>query len=125
MHPRPLEVEPAPPVGGTVSCFRGLQMSDESRGSIEPGYRDGYFLVTDGLRLHYRDYPGAADRPPILCLPGLTRNCRDFDAFARTLSPRHRVLVSDFRGRGQSAYDREPARYIPVTYANAVIVLLN
>jgi len=44
-------------------------------------YKDGYWWSNDGLRLHYRDYPadaGYADRPPILCMPGLTRNARDF-----------------------------------------------
>ena len=37
-------------------------------------YEDRYFTVRDGLRLHYRDYPGSPDKPPILCLHGLTRN---------------------------------------------------
>ena len=32
---------------------------------------DRYWNSKDGLRLHYRDYAGPAERPPILCLPGL------------------------------------------------------
>ena len=40
-------------------------------------WRDRFWNSSDGLRLHYRDYAGPADRPPILCLPGLTRNARD------------------------------------------------
>lgn len=79
--------------------------------------RDGYFTIADGLRLHYRDYPGAAGKPPLLCLHGLTRNARDFEAFAGRYSPRFRVLVLEFRGRGQSDYDPIPARYTPLTYA--------
>jgi pimeloyl-ACP methyl ester carboxylesterase len=91
----------------------------------EQGYQDGYYFVRDGLRLHYRDYQGNADRPPLLCLPGLTRNVRDFTEFAERYSPRFRVLVLEFRGRGESAYDPLPARYNPLTYAGDVIELLD
>src|SRR4051794_6311323 len=87
-------------------------------------YEDQYLTVTDGLRLHYRDYPGGAGKPPLLCLPGLTRNSRDFAEFAERYSPRFRVLALDFRGRGLSDYDPVPARYIPPTYAYDVIQLL-
>ena len=88
-------------------------------------YDDRYFTVRDGLKLHYRDYPGSSDRPPILCLPGLTRNARDFADFAERYSPRFRVLAIDFRGRGASDYDPIPARYIPPTYAHDVIEMLD
>ncbi len=86
---------------------------------------DRYFTVRDGLRLHYRNYPGSSDRPPILCLHGLTRNARDFAEFAERHSPRHRVLALDFRGRAESDYDPLPARYNPLTYAGDVIELLD
>lgn len=99
-------------------------MSDLAEAQGQP-YRDGHVLVTDGLRLHYRDYPGRSDKPPLLCLPGLTRNVKDFDAFARIFSPGHRVLALEFRGRGESDYDPIPARYVPLTYANDVIELLD
>jgi pimeloyl-ACP methyl ester carboxylesterase len=88
-------------------------------------YEDCYFTVRDGLRLHYRDYPGDPAKPPILCLPGLTRNSRDFAEFAERYSPRFRVLAMDFRGRGMSDYDPVPARYVPPTYAYDVIELLD
>lgn len=94
-------------------------MKNDSR-----GYRDGYF-TRDGLRLHYRDYPGPNDGPPLLCLHGLTRNARDFATFAESWSPRYRVLCLDFRGRGESDYDPIPQRYVPPTYAHDVIALLD
>jgi hypothetical protein len=50
-------------------------------------FRDCYFTVPDGLRLHYRDYPGSDAHPPLLCLPGLTRNVRVFSEFAERYSP--------------------------------------
>ena len=90
----------------------------------EAEYEDGYFVVRDGLKLHYRDYPGSPRRPPLLCLPGLTRNVRDFEKFAELYSPRFRVLALDFRGRGESDYDPLPARYNPLTYVSDVLELL-
>ena len=88
-------------------------------------YRDRHFLVRDGLKLHYRDYPGSGDKPPLLCLPGLTRNARDFAAFAELHSPEFRVLALEFRGRGESEYDPVPARYVPLTYAGDVLEFLD
>lgn len=80
-------------------------------------YTDGYWW-NDGLRLHYRDYPGGTvGRPPILCLPGLTRNARDYAALAERLSPEWRVIVVEFRGRGDSAYSKNPTSYTPLIYA--------
>jgi pimeloyl-ACP methyl ester carboxylesterase len=88
-------------------------------------YRDEFVAVTDGLRLHYRDYPRATGRPPLLCLHGLTRNARDFADFAERFSPRFRVIALDFRGRGESAFDPQPERYNPLTYAGDVQQLLD
>ena len=96
-------------------------MSEE----LWPRYADRYFTVGDGLKLHYRDYPGSADKPPILCLPGLTRNAKDFADLAERYSPRFRVLAPDFRGRGMSEYDPVPARYLPPTYTHDVIELMD
>lgn len=87
-------------------------------------YRDGFF-TREGLTLHYRDYPGPQDGPPLLCLPGLTRNARDFAAFAERYSPRYRVLSLEFRGRGMSDHDPVPRRYLPSTYAHDTIALLD
>ena len=93
--------------------------------TVAARYEDRYFTVGDGLRLHYRDYPGEIEKPPLLCLPGLTRNHRDFSDFAERYSPRFRVLTVDFRGRALSDYDPLPARYNPLTYAGDVQQLLD
>lgn len=79
-------------------------------------YQDGYWWSNDGLRLHYRDYPGGEDRPPIVCIPGLTRNARDFAHAAERLSPDWRVLCVELRGRGESAYAKFPMSYAPLQY---------
>ncbi|HZU50293.1 MAG TPA: alpha/beta hydrolase [Sphingomicrobium sp.] len=92
---------------------------------LQRRYDDRYFTVRDGLKLHFRDYAGAANKPPLLCLHGLTRNARDWAEFGERYSPGHRVLALEFRGRAESDYDPEPARYNPMTYASDVIELLD
>jgi len=86
---------------------------------------DRYWTSKDGLKLHYRDYAGPHERPPILCLPGLTRNARDFEPVADRLAGEWRILAVEFRGRGQSEYDPDPANYVPHTYAADVLKLLD
>src|SRR3546814_4084545 len=60
----------------------GLIASIWGRGNgnqIMAEYEDAYWWSKDGLRLHYRRYPGPEGKPPLLCLPGLTRNAGDFE----------------------------------------------
>jgi pimeloyl-ACP methyl ester carboxylesterase len=75
-----------------------------------------FISAPDGLRLHARCY-GARSAPgvPVVCLPGLARTAADFEALAAALAndaenPR-RVIALDYRGRGLSDYDRDPANY--------------
>ncbi len=86
-------------------------------------YQDGWWTSPDGLKLHFRDYAGAKDRLPILCLPGLTRNVRDFDHVARRLAPTRRIITVDLRGRGESGYTSDPSTYTPLTYLADLEVL--
>jgi pimeloyl-ACP methyl ester carboxylesterase len=79
-------------------------------------WSDGYWESSDGLRLHYRDYAGDASRPPIICIPGLTRNARDFEGVAARLAGEWRLICVDLRGRGESAPAKDSATYVPVTY---------
>ncbi len=79
-------------------------------------FSDCYWQSRDGLRLHYRDYPGRADRPPLVCLPGLTRNARDFANLAERHAGEWRVICPELRGRGDSAYARDSATYNPAQY---------
>lgn len=87
-------------------------------------YTDGFWWSKDGLRLHYRDHAGPPDKPPVLCFPGLTRNVRDYEGIAQRLASERRVLAVEFRGRGESAYARDPMSYVPLTYLQDVEALL-
>ncbi len=92
---------------------------------MEPSWTDRYLWTGDNLRLHYRDYRGGTPgQPALLCLPGITRNARDFEAFAAHFAPRFRVLVASFRGRGESGYARDPLTYVPLTYLQDMNLLV-
>ena len=73
-----------------------------------------FISAPDGLRLHARVYgPRSAERN-VVCLPGLARTTADFEALAASLTASgeaRRVIALDYRGRGQSDYDRDPANY--------------
>ena len=61
----------------------------------------------------------------MLCLPGLTRNSRDFEFIAAHMAVSRRVLVADLRGRGKSAYAKDPRRYTVAVEAADMLRLLD
>src|SRR3546814_911619 len=102
---------------------RGILARQESR----RGWSDQYWWSPDGVRLNGRGYAGpegSENAPPILCMPGLARNARDFEALAPHLAQYRKVIVIEFRGRGDSAYAKDPMTYVPLTYVQDVVALL-
>jgi len=94
--------------------------------AVEKGYEDFFYQSADGLRLHAQIYGGdLAGQLPVICLPGLTRNARDFHELALYLSrdakPPRKVVAFDYRGRGQSAYDPDWKKYDIGTEANDIL----
>ena len=88
-------------------------------------YNECTYESEDGLQLFYRDYAGPhASAETVLCLPGLTRNSRDFEDLAAHLQARFRVLCADLRGRGKSQYAPDPQSYNPGVYVGDVVHLL-
>jgi pimeloyl-ACP methyl ester carboxylesterase len=88
--------------------------------SDSDGFDDFFYAAPDGLQLHARVYGAPGSRAlPVVCLPGLTRNARDFHGLAMRLAPQRRVVAFDYRGRGQSAYDPDWTRYrLPIEAAD-------
>jgi pimeloyl-ACP methyl ester carboxylesterase len=93
-------------------------------GTNDSHWTDGWWNSDDDLRLHYRDYPGGEGRPPILCIPGLTRNARDFEGVAARLAGAWRVIAVDLRGRGESEAAKDPSTYNPLVYLQDVRALI-
>lgn len=86
-------------------------------------FRERFYNSRDGLRLYYRDY-GGGTAAPVLCIPGLTRNARDFEFIACHIAKTRRVLAADLRGRGKSAPDPEWRHYTVANEAADMMRLL-
>ena len=79
-----------------------------------------FITAADGLKLHAVAYGSrGVTALPVVCLPGLARTAGDFHTLAIALAsdaeqPR-RVVAVDYRGRGRSEHDRDPANYTVTT----------
>ncbi len=72
--------------------------------------------VYAGIELGYVDWGGPADGT-VVCVHGLTRNARDFDALAQALAARgRRVIAIDVSGRGRSSWLGDPMGYVVPHY---------
>jgi len=85
-------------------------------------YKEHHYQSKDGLRLYYREY-GSGDQA-VICLPGLTRNSKDFHEIALHLSSNYQVICPDIRGRGQSAWDPKWKNYNIAEYMSDVRLLM-
>ncbi len=75
-------------------------------------YDEKFIRAQDGIKLYLRDYNIAdSSTSPIICLPGLTRNSKDFHKFAINFYKKKRVISIDMRGRGNSDYDKSAKNY--------------
>lgn len=79
------------------------------------------FTTSDGLSLHYED---SGEGKPLICLPGLTRNTRDFDWLDGHL-PGVRRIALDARGRGQSEHDPDFLNYNLLRESHDALELLD
>lgn len=68
-------------------------------------------------RIAYTLWGAEAGAPTVVCVHGLTRNGRDFDALAARLEDAFRVACPDIPGRGESAWLTDPKDYSYVNYA--------
>ncbi|MHC8509548.1 MAG: alpha/beta fold hydrolase [Rhodospirillales bacterium] len=100
-------------------------------GTTAPGgARVCWTSARDGLRLAWTEHAPAApagseNGTDIICLAGMTRNARDFSDIAQWLAARgRRVICPDYRGRGLSAYDPNPANYRVETYLDDLRAVL-
>lgn len=86
-------------------------------------YTENRYVSHDKLSLYYREY--GLGKQTVVCLPGLTRNSKDFHEIATHLSGNNRVLCPDLRGRGKSDYDPKWKNYHPGTYVRDIWKLLD
>ena len=75
----------------------------------------------DGINIQVAVWEG--DGKEILCIHGLTANCRFWDCLANALSPHHKVIAMDLRGRGLS--DKPPTGYSIDSHCKDVLALMD
>jgi pimeloyl-ACP methyl ester carboxylesterase len=78
-------------------------------------------------RMAYWSWGNPESTHVVLCVHGLTRQGRDFDALAQGLCARNadlRVVCPDVVGRGQSDWLKDPLAYQLPTYAADMLALL-
>ena len=91
----------------------------------EPVLRDVQCLDSRGLhRMAYWQWGDAANPRVLVCVHGLTRQGRDFDALARSLCGDYRVVCPDVVGRGRSDWLADPAGYAVPGYVADMVSLL-
>ena len=92
---------------------------------IAPRLAHVHCLDTRGLhRMAYWEWGDAANPRVLLCVHGLSRQGRDFDALAQDLSTEYRVVCPDVVGRGQSDWLADPAGYAVPTYLADMVTLV-
>lgn len=82
-------------------------------------------LTTRGFhRVAYNEW-GRKDRAQtVICVHGLTRNSRDFDALAAALEQDRRVACPDIVGRGRSDWLADKQQYNFATYCGDMVALM-
>ncbi|AOY93648.1 alpha/beta hydrolase [Cupriavidus sp. USMAA2-4] len=82
-------------------------------------------LSPSGLhRMAYHEWGDAANPRVLVCVHGLTRTGRDFDALARALCGDYRVVCPDVAGRGRSDWLADPHGYVLPQYVADMVTLI-
>jgi pimeloyl-ACP methyl ester carboxylesterase len=95
----------------------------------DTGFSEHHYRTNDGLKLYVRRYAathGERTATPVVCLPGLTRNSRDFHQLALMLAEgrygaARTVYAFDYRGRGRSEWASDKQSYNILTEADDVV----
>ncbi|MGV2906199.1 alpha/beta fold hydrolase [Achromobacter sp. AGC25] len=75
-------------------------------------------------RMAYWEWGDPANDRVLVCVHGLTRSGRDFDALARRLADQYRVVCPDVVGRGRSDWLANPAFYTVPQYVSDMVTLI-
>jgi pimeloyl-ACP methyl ester carboxylesterase len=75
-------------------------------------------------RIAYLEWGDPENERVLVCVHGLTRCARDFDALAAALSNRYRVVCPDIAGRGDSEWLPDPMLYQLPQYLGDMVTLI-
>src|SRR5262245_50242587 len=93
---------------------------------MQPRLKHVPVLGRGGFRkLAYTEWGSATAKRTVICVHGVSRTGRDFDALAVALvAEGARVIAPDLPGRGRSEWLVAPTDYTDRAYANALSVLI-
>ena len=93
--------------------------------SVAPRRRSVQCATPRGLhRIAYLEWGDPRNARVLVCVHGLSRCARDFDALAAALSDRYRVVCPDMAGRGDSGWLADPMRYVVPQYVSDMVTLV-
>jgi len=93
--------------------------------SVAPRRRSVQCATPRGLhRIAYLEWGDPENARVLVCVHGLSRCARDFDALAAALSDRYRVVCPDMAGRGDSGWLADPMRYVVPQYVSDMVTLV-
>jgi pimeloyl-ACP methyl ester carboxylesterase len=75
-------------------------------------------------RIAYREWGDAKNSRVLVCVHGLTRCARDFDALAAAMADQYRVICPDVAGRGGSDWLPDPMLYQIPQYVMDMVTLI-
>ena len=82
-------------------------------------------LSPSGLHnMHYTEWGARDNSRIVVCVHGLSRNCRDFDTLAQSLEKNFRVVCPDIVGRGQSDWLATKELYVNPQYLADLTTLI-
>ena len=91
----------------------------------EPRRRSVQCISPRGLhRIAYLEWGDPRNRDVLVCVHGLTRCARDFDALSRALCSQFRVVCPDVAGRGDSDRLADPMLYATPQYVCDLVTLI-
>ncbi|WP_423193263.1 alpha/beta fold hydrolase [Cupriavidus sp. H18C2] len=75
-------------------------------------------------RMAYHEWGDPANPRVLMCVHGLTRTGRDFDALAQAMAGEYRVVCPDVVGRGRSEWLADPRQYVVPQYVADMVTLI-
>jgi pimeloyl-ACP methyl ester carboxylesterase len=100
---------------------------DRGKEDLSTAYRQRYVRCASpkGLhRINYLEWGDPRNDRVLVCVHGLTRCARDFDALAAAMSDRYRVICPDVAGRGDSSWLADPMLYQLPQYLGDMVTLI-
>ncbi|HUJ88519.1 MAG TPA: alpha/beta hydrolase [Burkholderiales bacterium] len=94
---------------------------------VSPLARRRSVRCVSGQNLHriaYLEWGDPGNKRVLVCVHGLTRCARDFDALAGALAEHYRVICPDMAGRGDSDWLADPMLYVLPQYVADVVTLI-